>query len=163
MKEPTADQPVEERLVHVTVNDVTARMIAGRVAEPEFRRMLLRAYPRAGADYAIGIRARPDEHFISVVEPDAYIDVHDGLEVCTAPRDSEITIDVNSTPVGLLGPIHSVASIKSAAEAQGADVPDSYVLGLVFGRRDVEDLSEDQVLFVLTDSCFVAVGNDDNA
>ena len=89
--------------------------------------------------------------------------VRDGLEVWTAPREREITVDVNGTDVVLMGPVHSVAGIKSAAEAQGAEVPDSYVLGLVYGRRDVEDLRDEQVVFVLKGSRFIAVGNDDNA
>ena len=85
------------------------------------------------------------------------------LEVWAAPRDREITVDVNGSDIVLMGPVHSVEGIKSAAVAQGAEVPDSYVLGLVFGRRDVEDLRDDQVIFVRDRSRFVAVGNDDNA
>lgn len=163
MSDSTSDAISDDQLVVVTVNDVSVRMLAGRFTEPEFRRMVVRAYPRAGARDAIGIRARPDEHYVSALEPDGFVRVHEGLEIWTAPRDREITIDVNSTAIVLLGPIHSVPSIKAAIAAQGADVPDSYVLGLVFGRREVEDLSNEAILFVLPNSRFVAVGNDDNA
>lgn len=152
-----------ELLALIQLNDAPVRVQAGTYPEPEFRQLLLRANDRVGAEDAIGVRIRPDEPSISVPAPESTVTVRDGLEVWTAPRDREITVDVNGTSVVLMGPVHTVEGIKSAAEAQGAEVPDSYVLGLVYGRRDVEDLRDEQEIFVLERSRFIAVGNDDNA
>ena len=158
-----SDSTSRDELAVIQLNETPVRILAGTYDESEFRRMLLRASERVGPDDAIGVRTRPDEPSISVLTAESTITVRDGLEVWTAPRDREIPVDVNSTNVVLMGPVHSVRGIKSAAEAQGAEVPDSYVLGLVYGRRDVEDLRNDQVIFVLENSRFIAVGNDDNA
>lgn len=157
------DPTPSDQLAVIELNGTPARMIAGTFPEPRFRAFLRRANPRVGEHDAIGIRSRPDEPSIGVVTPDSSVTVRDGLEVWTAPRDREVTIDVNGSRIVLMGPVHSVEGIKSAAETQGAELPDSYVLGLVYGRREVEDLRDDQVIFVLNDSRFVAVGNDDNA
>ena len=158
-----SDSTSRDELAVIQLNDTPVRVLAGTYTEPEFRRLLLRANERVGPEDAIGFRTRPDDPTISVLTTESSLSVHDGLEVWTAPRDREITVDVNGTNVVLMGPVHSVQGIKSAAEAQGAEVPDSYVLGLVYGRRDVEDLPDDQVIFVRERSRFIAVGNDDNA
>ena len=158
-----SDSTPQEQLAVIEFNGSPARVVAGKYPEPEFRRLLIRANLRVGQEDAIGIRTRPDEPAIGVLATDSTVTVHDGLEVWAAPRDREITVDINGSDVVLMGPVHSVEGIKSAAVAQGAEVPDSYVLGLVFGRRDVEDLRDDQVIFVRDRSRFVAVGNDDNA
>ena len=157
------DSTSRDELALIQLNDAPVRIPAGTYPEPGFRRLLLRANHRVGEEDAIGVRSRPDEPSIAALTPDSTVTVRDGLEVWTAPRDREITIDVNGSNVVLMGPVHSVEGIKSAAEAQGAEVPDSYVLGLVYGRRDVEDLRDEQVIFVLERSRFIAVGNDDNA
>lgn len=158
-----SDSTSRDELAVIQLNDTPVRILAGIYSEPEFRELLLRVNERVGPEDAIGFRTRPDEPSVSVLTAESTLSVRDGLEVCTAPRAREISVDVNGTDVVLMGPVHSVQGIKSAAEVQGAEVPDSYVLGLVHGRRDVEDLRDDQVIFVLEQSCFIAVGNDDNA
>lgn len=159
MTDPT---PIDHLSV-IELNGTPERLPAGTYPEPEFRALLLRASPRVGEHDAIGVQTRPDDPFVSALTPESSVTVRDGLKVWTSPRDREITVDVNGSNVVLMGPVHSVEGIKSAAEAQGAEVPDSYVLGLVHGRREVEDLRDEQVIFVLPNSRFVAVGNDDNA
>ena len=158
------DPSTSDQLALIELNGAPDRVVAGTFPEPQFRKILRRASPHVGEFDAIGIRTRPAEPSISVVTADSTVTVRDGLEVWTAPRDSEITVDVNGAQVVLMGPVHTVEGIKSAAESQGAELPDSYVLGLVYGRREVEDLNDGHPeIFVLKGSRFVAVGNDDNA
>ena len=155
-------QADDDVLVTVEVNGRPVRVRGGRFSEREFRAGLRRSGVELGADEAIGLRTRPDEAFVSVLADTDTVLVREGLEVWTGNRNDEIEVQVNNTRVVLMGPVQTVAAIKGAAAAQGAELPDEFVLGIVHGRS-AQDLDDDQYLFVLSGTRFLAVGHDDDA
>ena len=159
----TQHDDIHDILVTIQYNGRPLRVRGGSFTGSEFRAGLIRAGAELGRHDAIGLRTRPDEPFIGVLTDSQTVVVHEGLEVWTGARDQEIEVQVNNANVILMGPVQTVASIKAAATAQGAELPDEFVLGIVHGQRDVADLDDDQELFVLSGTRFLAVGHDDDA
>lgn len=153
----------DEILVTIQYNGSGLRVRSGSFTEAEFRDGLARAGEKLEPDDAIGFRMRPDDPFIEVLTEKQALVVHEGLEVWTGSRKQEIEVTVNNSKVMLMGPVQTVNSIKAAAAAQGAELPDEYVLGIVHGSRDVADLDDNQELFVRSGTRFLAVGHDDDA
>ena len=155
--------PDPEVLVLIEFNGRTLRVRGGSFNDQEFRAGLLRAGAEIGEHDAIGLRTRPSEPYVSVLAEGQTVVVREGLEVWTGNRQQEIDVTVNNAKVVLMGPVQQVSGIKAAAAAQGAELPDEFVLGIVYGRREVADLDDALEIFVRPDTRFLAVGHDDDA
>ena len=152
-----------EVLVLIEFNGRTLRVRGGSFSDQEFRAGLLRAGAEIGEHDAIGLQTRPSEPYVSVLAEGQTVVVREGLEVWTGNRQQEIDVTVNNAKVVLMGPAQQVSDIKAAAAAQGAELPDEFVLGIVYGRREVADLDDALEIFVRPDTRFLAVGHDDDA
>lgn len=75
----------------------------------------------------------------------------------------ECRIRVNEQGVTVTGERHTGASIKRAAIDQSVSIETDFVLSIEEGPRKTRIIGDEDVIVVEDDTCFVAVGDDDNS